>query len=107
MIDLTELAKSKIIQISEDEGIGHMNIRVKIIGSGCSGMTHDLFFETQIGELDEIISFDSINLIIDQVSFNYLENATIDYLDTPFSGGFKVSSPDITGSCGCGNSYKF
>lgn len=107
MISLTKRAIAKVKEISEAEGIGHFNIRASVKGGGCAGMTNDLIFDEKISELDEVIPFDGVNLIVDQISFQYLENAEIDYLDSPFGGGFKFSSPDIKGSCGCGNSVSY
>lgn len=35
-MNLTDKAKEKIHEISESEGIGHFNIRVKVVGGGCA-----------------------------------------------------------------------
>jgi iron-sulfur cluster assembly accessory protein len=106
-ITLTDLAKSKISEISESEGIGHKNIRLKLSGFGCSGWVPELEFTEVISEQDEIIPFDDIKIVVDHVSFSYLENATIDWLEQYFESGFKVNTPDSTGSCGCGKSISF
>lgn len=107
MITLTKIAVEKVKEISEAEGIGHYLIRASVKGGGCSGMINDLCFDDKITDLDEVIEFDEVKLIVDQISFQYLENANIDYIESPFSGGFKFSSPDIKGSCGCGNSVSY
>jgi iron-sulfur cluster insertion protein len=107
MITLTDLAKSKIIELSEAEGIGHCNVRLKIIGSGCAGFSYDMFYEDQPSEGDEVFNFDNVKIIIDQLSFSYLDGTEIDYSDTPFKAGFSFKNPNVSGSCGCGNSFSF
>jgi iron-sulfur cluster insertion protein len=108
MITLTEKAIAKVKEIGEAEGIGHLTIRVSVKGGGCSGMTHDMEFSDQVSDLDEIIEIDGIKIVVDPLSFQYLENASIDYLDSPFGGGgFKFSSPDIKSTCGCGSSVSY
>ncbi|SVC55679.1 uncharacterized protein METZ01_LOCUS308533, partial [marine metagenome] len=44
-------------------------------------------------------------LFIDAISYNYLENVEIDYEDNPFFSKFLINNPNISGSCGCGNSF--
>jgi len=107
MITITEKAAQKIVEISDAEGIGHYVVRAKIMGGGCAGYQHDLSFDDKISDMDEVFTFDKVNLIIDPLSYQYLEEATIDYEDKLFGGGFKFISPNATGSCGCGKSVSY
>lgn len=107
MISLTKIAVDKVKEISESEGIGHFNIRVKIIGGGCAGFTHDMFYEDKISDVDEVIEQDGVKVIIDPLSFQYLEDVEIDFIDSPISAGFKFLNPNVKGSCGCGSSVSF
>lgn len=107
MIKLTDLAKSKIIELSEAEGIGHYNVRLKIIGGGCGGFMNDMFYEDQISEEDEVFNFDNVKIIIDQLSFSYLDGTEIDYSEETFKQGFSFKNPNVSGNCGCGNSFSF
>lgn len=106
-MNLTEIAKKKIKEISDNEEIGHYTVRVKVMGGGCAGMMNDMSFDNIIKETDEVLQFDDITLIIDQVSFEYMRNTTIDWENNLVSSGFKFNSPDITGSCGCGKSVSY
>lgn len=107
MIHLTEKAANKIVEIAESEGIGHTTIRVKVLGGGCAGFTQDMTFDDQIGELDEVIYLDAVRVICDPLSFQYLDEVSIDWVDGPIGAGFKFINPNVTGSCGCGSSVKF
>ena len=111
MIQITEKAALKVIEIADSEGIGHYNIRVRVVGGGCAGFTYDMYYEDKVGDLDETIvitdHWGSINIIIDPLSLQYLEQVTIDYHDTQFGAGFKFINPAVTGSCGCGSSVSF
>lgn len=107
MISLTKRAIAKVKEISDSEGIGHYIIRASVKGGGCAGFVNDLCFDDVISELDEVFMCDDVKLVIDPVSTQYLEDTEIDYIDSPFSGGFKFLNPNVTGSCGCGHSQKF
>ena len=111
MIQLTEKAAKQIVEISNAEGIGHFTIRAKIIGGGCAGFTHDLYFDDQVSEMDEVSEFTdfygTVKVVVDPLSFQYLDGVTIDYVESPIGAGFKFHNPNVTGSCGCGSSVSF
>jgi len=107
MIYLTEKAAKMIEEISNAEGIGHYTVRVKIVGGGCAGFSQDMYFDDTIGEMDEVTELDGIKVVVDPLSFQYLDETTIDYIDGPMGGGFKFLNPNVTGSCGCGSSVSF
>lgn len=107
MIHLTEKAATKIVEIAESEGIGHTTIRIKVLGGGCAGFTQDMTFDDQISDMDEVIELDAVKVVCDPLSFQYLDEVSIDWVDGPIGAGFKFINPNVTGSCGCGSSVKF
>jgi iron-sulfur cluster insertion protein len=111
MILVTEKAALKIKDISDSEGIGHYNVRIRVVGGGCAGFTHDMYFEEKINDMDEVVEltdfYGTIKVVVDPVSFQYLENVTIDWEDRDFASGFRFINPNVTGSCGCGSSVSF
>jgi iron-sulfur cluster insertion protein len=107
MITITEKAISKVKELSESEGVGHFCIRSKIQGGGCNGYTTDLVFDDQISDMDEVFEQDGVKIIIDQMSFQYLDGTSIDWIDNQFNSGFSFNNPNVKGSCGCGNSQSF
>src|SRR5579885_2008916 len=104
MITVSEKAIAKVKEISEGEGIGHFNVRVRVVGGGCAGFSYDMYYEDKIGELDEVFEHGDIKVIIDPLSYQYLEGMDIDYVEGPMGAGFKFNNPNVKGSCGCGSS---
>lgn len=107
MIQLTDIAKEKLKEITASEGLENQFVRVKVQGGGCAGFSYDMGFEPVARDTDEVIEIDSIKIIIDPISNQYLEDCTIDYIDALIGAGFKFINPKATGSCGCGNSVSF
>lgn len=105
MIRLTTRAVDKVKEISDAEGIGHNTIRVSVKGGGCAGFTYDMEFSDQVSELDEIVEQDGVKLTIDPLSFQYVDEVEIDFLDGPMGGGFKFNNPNVKATCGCGSSF--
>ena len=105
MIALTTKAAEKVREIREAESLGEQGLRLRVIGGGCSGFSYDLYFEDAIGEMDEEFECNGVKLYVDPLSFQYLENTEIDYVDELHAAGFKFNNPNSMGSCGCGSSF--
>lgn len=104
MLVLTEKAVLKIKEFADAEGLA-LSVRFKTFGGGCSGLQNDMFFDEIVDEKDEVIEQDGIKLLIDELSIQYLDGSTVDYVESDFSSGFKFNNPNSKSSCGCGNSY--
>jgi len=105
MINITTSAISKLKEMSDSEGISPCTVRVKVIGGGCAGFTHDIIFDEFVTEMDETAEANGVKIVIDTLSLAYLEDFTIDYLDGVMSSGFRFHSPNIKNTCGCGSSF--
>src|ERR1700677_2182956 len=101
---ITDKAKEKIKEISEAEGIGHYSVRVKVVGSGCAGFAHEMEYDNIPSELDEVIEEDGITILIDPLSFQYVEGITMDYSSSMLGEGFNFFGGAIKSTCGCGSS---
>lgn len=106
MITITDLAVTKLKEISESEGIGYYSVRVKVLGGGCSGFTYDLAFDEMISELDETIEKDGVTVMIDALSLQYMPNVEVDYLESELGGAFKFNNDVAKAVCGCGSSFE-
>lgn len=105
MLYLTEKAAKQIKFISEEEGIGHYTVRVKVKGGGCAGFEYDLNFDDQIKETDQVFELDGSKVICDPMSLQYIDETVIDYGDSLMGSGFNFNNPTASGSCGCGKSF--
>jgi iron-sulfur cluster insertion protein len=105
MITLTDKAATKVKEIAETEKLAGQGLRLRVIGGGCSGFSYDLYFEDQVGDLDEKFESNGVALYVDPMSYQYLEGTEIDYIDGLHGSGFKFNNPNSKGSCGCGSSF--
>lgn len=105
MIYITEKAVLKVKEISEAEGIGHFNLRVKVVGGGCAGFSYDLYFENVPTDMDEVSEMDGVKVFVDPLSWQYLDEVCVDYVDELTGSGFKFINPNVKGTCGCGSSF--
>jgi iron-sulfur cluster assembly accessory protein len=47
----------------------------------------------------------SLALVVDRMSFPYVQGAVIDFVDTIEKQGFVIDNPNASGSCACGDSF--
>jgi iron-sulfur cluster insertion protein len=104
-ITMTERAAAKVREIADAESLHGQGLRLRVIGGGCSGFTYDLYFEDKPTELDERFASNGVDLYVDPLSFQYLENTEIDYVEEAHASGFKFNNPNVKGTCGCGSSF--
>ncbi len=107
MITLTDTAVSKVKEIREGQGQPEAGLRIYIAGGGCSGFKYQMQLEESSSEDDEVYEFDGLKVLVDSMSYPYLQGASVDYVDDALLGqGFKVENPNAVSTCGCGQSFK-
>lgn len=106
MISITPLAADKVREISQSEGLDGQGLRLRVIGGGCAGFQYDLYFEDKPTDMDERYESHGVQLFVDPLSYQYLDGTEIDYVEGAHGAGFKFGNPNVTGSCGCGSSFK-
>ena len=105
MITITEASSEKIKDLLAEENNPNLKLRVFVQGGGCSGMSYGFTFDEEVNEDDFEIEKDGIKLLVDSMSAQYLNGATIDYKEDLMSAGFSISNPNAETSCGCGSSF--
>jgi len=102
---LTDAAASKVKALVEEEGNPDLKLRVFVTGGGCAGFQYGFTFDELPAEDDSIISNQGASLIVDPLSFQYLEGAQVDYTEGLEGSRFIVSNPSASTTCGCGSSF--
>lgn len=107
MVQVTEIALEKLISLMMDEGItpDTHNLRVGVIGGGCSGLQYLMDFDDEIDEKDSVYDLDGIKVVIDNRSLLYLAGTTLDYKGGLNGKGFEWINPNANRTCGCGESF--
>jgi iron-sulfur cluster insertion protein len=82
-------------------------LRISLKGGGCNGFEYVFTFEDTIDEGDFVFEATDVKLIIDYMSMEYLNEATLDYIEKPFESKFVINNPKVKSSCGCGSSVAF
>jgi iron-sulfur cluster assembly protein/iron-sulfur cluster insertion protein len=65
MIALTETATSKVKELIEAEGQPELFLRVAVRPGGCSGMSYDMFFDSERADDDIEQEYGEIKVVVD------------------------------------------
>ena len=101
----TDNAAKKVKELIEEEGSTDLKLRVFVSGGGCSGFQYGFTFEEEVNDDDTQVQKDSVTLLIDPMSLQYLMGAEIDYQDSLQGSRFVIRNPQATTTCGCGSSF--
>ena len=105
MIALTEAASTKVKELLDAEGNPQMFLRVAVRPGGCSGMSYEMFFDSDIATDDIETEYGPVKVVVDPASSQYLTGATLDFKDGLQGAGFSINNPNTTRTCGCGQSF--
>lgn len=107
MIHVTPKAVSEIKRLrTQDPAVTDANLRVQVIGGGCSGMSYKLGFDHEPAKTtDKIFDLDGVKIIVDSKSSLFLTGMTLDFSDGLSGTGFTFQNPNAKRTCGCGSSF--
>jgi iron-sulfur cluster insertion protein len=105
MIEITDSAMTKISEILAEENNPGVKLRTFVQGGGCSGFSYGFTLDEEQTEDDFVIEKPGACILIDSLSMQYLQGATIDYKDELMGSSFVINNPNATTTCGCGSSF--
>jgi iron-sulfur cluster assembly accessory protein len=105
MINVSQVAASKITELLAEENKQESGLRVFVQGGGCSGFQYGLMIEEAPGSGDQVFESNGIKLYVDPISVRYLDGAEVDFVDNIAGGGFTIRNPNAKSTCGCGHSF--
>lgn len=105
MIEITDQAREKIIDILIEEKNPNIKLRTFVQGGGCSGFSYGFTLDEEQNEDDFEIPVENFKVLIDAMSMQYMQGAVIDYKEELMGSSFSIKNPNATTTCGCGSSF--
>ncbi|MFQ5968398.1 MAG: iron-sulfur cluster insertion protein ErpA [Acidimicrobiia bacterium] len=104
-VTLTPSAVTKVRELIAAEDHDDVVLRMGVRPGGCSGFSYEMFFDREVDADDIVESFDDVQVVVDPQSVELIRGAQLDYTEGLQGAGFAISNPNVTRSCGCGNSF--
>lgn len=104
-MDILESAVRKLRELKAEENNPELKFRVFVQGGGCSGMQYGFTFDESQNEDDFDFQYGDLTVLVDSMSWGYLQGAKIRWEESDMSAGFVIDNPNAETSCGCGSSF--
>ncbi|MGR9052669.1 MAG: HesB/IscA family protein [Gammaproteobacteria bacterium] len=103
-ITLTENAAKQIKKQLAKRGAG-IGLKLGVKKSGCSGYAYTLDYAEEIGSDDEVFETYGVKVIIARTDLVVLDGIELDYRREGINEAFQFNNPNVTATCGCGESF--
>ena len=111
LFTLTPAASQAVKDILQQRTLEGYALRVYVAGGGCCGVNFGMALDNNFRDIDTTFNSNGVQVVVDNVSIDYLRDATVDFVNDPQHGqGFAVNSPNAKsghshgeGGCACGS----
>lgn len=104
-VNLTDTAVEKVRELIAGEEEDGLALRMAVRPGGCSGFSYEMYFDSEVDDNDIVEEFEDVKVLVDSQSAEMVRGATLDYKEGLMGAGFAIDNPNVTRSCGCGNSF--
>ena len=104
-MNLQPNAVTKLKEILAEEHNPKIKLRVFVQGGGCSGFSYGFTLDEEQSEDDFDFAYEGVNVLVDSMSFQYLQGSSIDYKEDLMTSSFVIDNPQAVSTCGCGSSF--
>ena len=103
-IQLTAAARERMQNFlaTKPEAAG---VRFGVRKTGCSGYAYVVDIAERIDDGDRVVEQDGVKLVIDRKSLPFVDGTEIDFERQGLNASFVFRNPNVTGECGCGESF--
>ena len=103
-ISLTEPAAERVRNYLADRGNG-IGLRVGVKKTGCNGFAYVINYADAVEEADVVFEERGVKVVVDQKSLELIDGTEVDFVKDGLNEAFRFRNPNVTGECGCGESF--
>ena len=103
-ISLTEAAASRVRSYLDARGSG-VGLRLGVTQTGCSGYSYVINYADEIAESDVVFEDKGVTVVIDPEALALIDGTEVDFVKNGLNEAFSFRNPNISGECGCGESF--
>jgi iron-sulfur cluster assembly protein len=106
-LSLTDAAAMRVKHLMSlrDEAEPIIGVKIGVKNAGCSGMSYTMDYAEAIGPHDEVVEDKGVKVIIEPTAVMFLIGTELDYKEDKLASGFVFNNPNVTSTCGCGESF--
>jgi iron-sulfur cluster assembly protein len=83
-----------------------LGLRISTKKSGCTGFAYEVDYADEIGADDSVFETHGVKVVVDKDSLPRVEGMEVDFTKgNLLNRGFEFRNPNVTDTCGCGESF--
>ena len=103
-ISLTPSAAERVRNYLDRRGKG-VGLRLGVTKTGCSGYSYVINYAEEIDEADIVFEDKGVTVVVDPEALPLIDGTEVDFVKNGLNEAFSFRNPNITGECGCGESF--
>ena len=73
--------------------------------TGCNGYSYVINYADEINDGDVVFDERGVKIVVDPVSLELIDGTEVDFVKNGLSEAFSFRNPNVSGECGCGESF--
>jgi len=103
-ISLTDSAANRVRNYLDQRGAG-IGLRLGVTKTGCSGYSYVINYADTIDDTDVVFEDKGVTVIVDPEALPLIDGTEVDFVKNGLNEAFSFRNPNISGECGCGESF--
>jgi len=103
-ISLTPSAAQRVRNHLEKRGSG-IGLRLGVTQTGCSGYSYVINYADEIDPADIVFEDQGVKVVVDPDALALIDGTEVDFVKNGLNEAFSFRNPNISGECGCGESF--
>ncbi len=103
-ISLTESAASRVRNYLQNRGES-IGLRLGVTKTGCSGYSYVINYAEDITDADIVFEDKGVKVVVDADALPLIDGTEVDFVKSGLNEAFSFRNPNVTGECGCGESF--
>ena len=105
-ISLTEPAAERVSNYLEARGSG-VGLRIGVKKTGCNGFAYVVNYADKVNDDDHVFVDRGVTVVVDGQSLELIDGTEVDFIKEGLNEAFRFRNPNVSGECGCGESFNF
>ena len=103
-ISLTDSAAERVRSYLDKRGSG-VGLRLGVTQTGCSGYSYVINYADEIDDSDVVFEDKGITVVVEPAALPLIDGTQVDFVKNGLNEAFSFRNPNISGECGCGESF--
>ena len=103
-ISLTQSAAERVLSYLEKRD-GVSALRLGVTQTGCSGYSYVINYADAIAASDVTFEDKGVTIVVDPEALQLIDGTEVDFVKNGLNEAFSFRNPNVTGECGCGESF--